>query len=334
MLALSLSQKIEVNDRQISILIPVYNAEKYIKETLASISSQTYADWECILVDDGSTDGSVDTIREIIASDNRFRLMTRPDDLPKGANVCRNLAFENSFGGWIIWFDADDVMLPTSLYERMMLTNNETDIVITSQLHANANLTITKPFKKYHTTDNLFADYVLWRLEIITGSVMFRRKFISDQPLFVDWLLKSQEAELFSRLFFSVKADRFRLSNVPTFLYRNHTASSTTRNKIYKPDYKRSEIYTVSENLKRGIAIHHLPIVESMYRLLINLLHKAIIHKDSGNIATIINLLESNLGSKNKSLILKLKLTVMIHRLIPFKAIRWDAIFKKFKINL
>lgn len=96
----------------ISVIVPVYNAEKWLRDALASIEAQTYADFEAILVDDGSTDGSGDICREQCRKDPRFRVITQPNG---GLSAARNTGLESAKGAWITFLDADDALPPDSL---------------------------------------------------------------------------------------------------------------------------------------------------------------------------------------------------------------------------
>ena len=99
----------------ISILIPTYNRAALIVETLDSIKSQTYNNWECVIVDDGSTDNSREIIDGYCKEDSRFRYYDRPENHIKGANGCRNYAFKMSQGKWIKWLDSDDLLHENTL---------------------------------------------------------------------------------------------------------------------------------------------------------------------------------------------------------------------------
>lgn len=99
----------------LSIIIPVFNRAHCIGETLQSIQQQEYTHWECIVVDDGSTDTSVETVAAFAKADSRIQLFERPQTLPKGANACRNYGFEQSKGDYINWLDSDDLMSPDKL---------------------------------------------------------------------------------------------------------------------------------------------------------------------------------------------------------------------------
>jgi glycosyltransferase involved in cell wall biosynthesis len=96
----------------VSIIIANYNRADLIEETLNSIKNQSYSFFECIIVDDGSTDDSVNVIQNWIKRDDRFQFFRRPKSIRKGANACRNWGFmEKSKGDLIKFFDSDDIML-------------------------------------------------------------------------------------------------------------------------------------------------------------------------------------------------------------------------------
>jgi glycosyltransferase involved in cell wall biosynthesis len=99
----------------------MYNRATLVSETLDSVFAQTYTDWECIVVDDGSTDNSVDVVQKYVDKDSRFKLLIRPDDRIKGAPTCRNIGFENSTGEYVIFFDSDDI-LDQSYFKTVILS--------------------------------------------------------------------------------------------------------------------------------------------------------------------------------------------------------------------
>lgn len=96
----------------ISIVIPLYNREALVGETLDSVLAQTYADWECVVVDDGSTDGSREVVQKYCEKDSRFKMFRRPETRVKGAATCRNVGIENSSGEFIYFLDSDDLLSP------------------------------------------------------------------------------------------------------------------------------------------------------------------------------------------------------------------------------
>src|SRR5690554_3978886 len=115
----------------ISIIIPTYNRAHLIGETLDSVLAQTYQNWECIVVDDGSTDNTDEVMAAYMAKDARFQYHHRPKDRLPGGNAARNYGFEVSKGEYIQWFDSDDLMLPEKLEMKVSsLLDKNVDFVV------------------------------------------------------------------------------------------------------------------------------------------------------------------------------------------------------------
>lgn len=101
-----------VSNHLVSIVIPAYNAELFIKETIDSVLNQTYKNFECIVVDDGSKDATSGIIENFTKRDNRLKLIKQPN---KGVSAARNFGATNSAGIYIAFLDADDIWLPEHL---------------------------------------------------------------------------------------------------------------------------------------------------------------------------------------------------------------------------
>lgn len=112
------------NQPLVSILIPNYNKAHYLRETLDSVLAQTYSHWECIIVDDHSSDNSWEILEKYAEKDLRFKTYQRPDDLPKGGNSCRNFAIDGSKGDLVLYLDSDDVLADFCLEQRVNAVNN------------------------------------------------------------------------------------------------------------------------------------------------------------------------------------------------------------------
>lgn len=93
----------------VSIIIPVYNANKYIEATVKTVMEQSYENWELLLVDDGSTDGSTETIKRIVEDDVTNRVIPLFPDKHGSAAKARNYGLENAKGRYIAFLDADDL---------------------------------------------------------------------------------------------------------------------------------------------------------------------------------------------------------------------------------
>ncbi|QED37757.1 glycosyltransferase family 2 protein [Antarcticibacterium arcticum] len=110
---------------QVSIIIPTFNRENFVQDTLNSVKAQTFEDWECIIVDDGSTDGSALLIHSLIEKDQRFQYYKRPEIYPKGASSCRNYGFNLSNGKYIQWLDDDDLLSTNKLELQWLELENQ-----------------------------------------------------------------------------------------------------------------------------------------------------------------------------------------------------------------
>ena len=104
----------------ISIVIPTFNNADYIGETLNSVINQTYINWECIIVDDGSTDNSELIIQQYCTKDSRFKYFKRPENKIKGPSSSRNFGIEKANADFIIFLDADDLITKECLEDRIL----------------------------------------------------------------------------------------------------------------------------------------------------------------------------------------------------------------------
>ncbi len=98
----------------VSIIIPCFNAEKFIFQTLSCLLEIDYLNWECIIVDDGSTDRSARIIKEFCSKDNRFILFKQAN---AGPSVARNIAISKSQGEFLLPLDADDLISKSYISE-------------------------------------------------------------------------------------------------------------------------------------------------------------------------------------------------------------------------
>lgn len=100
---------------KVSIIMATYNRAHFIKETLDSILNQSYENWECLIIDDGSTDKTKEILRPYLQMDPRFNYYERNKDHKKGLPGCRNQGLELAKGECIIFFDDDDIVHPENL---------------------------------------------------------------------------------------------------------------------------------------------------------------------------------------------------------------------------
>jgi len=218
------------NQPLVSIIIPTYNRADLIGETLDSIIAQTYLNWECIVVDDGSTDNTSEVLKNYTKKDSRITYHHRPKNYKSGGNGARNYGFDISKGEFINWFDSDDVMLPNFISSKVECIEGK-NMVICSHYITNSVLKIVKKEDIYIKT-NILEDYLLWddNFSIVTNNVLFLNKYINDSGIrFNEKILRGQEAYFFLNLWFHKPlTEDYQILNVPLFFYRQHGKSKSS----------------------------------------------------------------------------------------------------------
>jgi glycosyltransferase involved in cell wall biosynthesis len=184
----------------VSIIIPTYNRADLIGNTLDSILVQTYTNWECIVVDDGSTDTTENVVNYYVEKDARFQYYKRPSEYKSGGNGSRNYGFDVSKGEYVNWFDSDDLMLPDALQRKLDAFEENVDFVVANSLNFDEEGTVSRPYELNYdipiTAENFISQTIGW----ITNDVLVRRKVI--QIRFNEELKSGQEYNFFARLLF------------------------------------------------------------------------------------------------------------------------------------
>ncbi len=111
----------------ISVIIPCHNGQDYILDALNSVAAQTFGDFECVVIDDCSSDGSRDLIADFAKNDDRFRYILRSEN--GGASRARNDGIEAALGAWITFLDADDLYVSSRL-ETLLNIARENDAAV------------------------------------------------------------------------------------------------------------------------------------------------------------------------------------------------------------
>lgn len=111
----------------ISVIIPAYNAQAYLRECLESVLAQSFSDWEAIIVDDGSTDSTREIAAGFTVRDSRVRLVSTPNG---GLSSARNAGIAEARGQWLTYLDSDDTLYPDALARLMAATTENVDIVV------------------------------------------------------------------------------------------------------------------------------------------------------------------------------------------------------------
>lgn len=210
----------------VSIIIPTYNRASLLRETLESILDQTYQQWECLVVDDGSTDDTARLVSQFIDRDTRFHYLQRPEDRPKGANACRNYGFEHAGGSYINWFDSDDLMHEDKLELQVaQLEAGDSDFSVCQTMVFEEQISnkIGLRNKKLNSEDP-FNDYVSHKIKWLTQAPLIRKSFLDRSGLKYDEeIQQSQELSFFSEVL--AMGARYETIDQPLVYFRKHANS-------------------------------------------------------------------------------------------------------------
>ncbi|WP_415407806.1 glycosyltransferase family 2 protein [Sulfurovum sp. CS9] len=195
-----------MNDPKVSILIPLYNSEEYIAETIDSCLKQTYENIEIIIVDDESTDSSLDIAKEY---ENKHANIKVEAQKNSGAPVARNRAFALSTGEYIQYIDADDLLHPDKIRLQIEVLKNSDDLTIVFGKYGYFIKTIENidwkdlPVNKNYNDPKQFL-LNLWEngVAIIPHLWLIPRKLIEESGGWDESLVKNQDGEFFSRVVF------------------------------------------------------------------------------------------------------------------------------------
>ena len=185
-------------DRLVSIIVPVYNVKKYIVETMDCVRAQTYADWELLLVEDGSTDGTKQIIQDYIqrTADERICLIEQSEN--RGAAKARNDGVSQAKGRYIAYLDSDDLWEPEKLEMQLaFMKKKEAAFSFTGYEFADENGQGLG--KVVHVPETLNYKQALKNTTIFTTTVMFDIDKISKDKLVMPQI-KSEDTALWWRV--------------------------------------------------------------------------------------------------------------------------------------
>ena len=177
-------------EQKVSIIIPAYNAEKYVSRMLESILNQTYSNVECIIIDDGSTDNTYKTIQQYKEKfDKRRKVLKLLHQENKGQAAALNLGLKQVTGEYLIWADSDDYF-ELDAFETMvdcLEKNKDRDLVranAVTRLENNLDEIYEKREQKNYTQENILDDYIIAKQDKIPtyiGIIMTRFKYFKEK---------------------------------------------------------------------------------------------------------------------------------------------------------
>lgn len=182
---------------KVSIIVPVYNAEKYVLETVACVKAQTYANWELLLVEDGSTDTSRQTLYKIQeeSPDERIKVILQENS---GAAMARNRGLAEASGRYIAFLDADDIWEEEKLEKQLaFMEEKQAAFSFTGYEFADENGKGTG--KIVRVPDTVCYKQALKNTTIFTSTVMFDTAGIAKDKLKMPYI-KSEDTALWFRV--------------------------------------------------------------------------------------------------------------------------------------
>ena len=209
----------------ITVILPVYNAERYIASAVNSVLAQTFTDFELIVVNDGSTDGSLAILQSIAAGDPRVKLISRPNT---GYVAALNEALALATGEFIARMDADDLCLPERFAKQIDYLRAYPEVVLlgTHVAQMDDQGRVIGPMKDVAFGHEAIDAALLRRgWPIVHPAVMMRTAAVRALGGYLPELCPNEDHDLFLKL-----AEVGRLENLPEVLvhYRKHAASEST----------------------------------------------------------------------------------------------------------
>lgn len=207
---------------EVSIIVPIYNAERYLRECIESVLEQTFTDWELILVDDGSTDRSNAIANEYIDRDRRITLINKTNG---GVSSARNTGLNATNGRYIFFLDPDDelyVYTISHLYE--IAKSYSADIVAGKYVYTHKKPILCQQDKttRLISAEKLCRD-TLYQKKGTDNSVcwkLFDRSLFENLTFYDGWF---EDLEIFHKLLF--RSNKIAISDEIVYFYRKHDQS-------------------------------------------------------------------------------------------------------------
>ena len=218
-------------DSKVSIIMPVYNGGRFLREAIESILSQTFTDFEFIIVNDGSTDNSLLLIKEYADKDKRIKII---DQKNQGVSNSRNNAIKNSVGEYVAFIDCDDLWLSEKLKTQLESFNKDKDLKICGSWGSVIDVKgdEIKKFEYPPLTDKEIKIKSIYKYPFITSSLIIKKEILNINKLFNPKIKLAEDYEFITKYIYKNKC-----LNINQYLikYRIHgNNSDNTVNKKIK----------------------------------------------------------------------------------------------------
>ena len=269
----------------VSIIIPIYNKEKYLNNCISSIKNQSLKDIEVICVDDGSTDDSLSTLKSYTSDDSRFKIIKQEN---RGPGLARNVGLENATGEYVLFLDADDWIESESLEQLYkQATSNNSDLVLFNSIEHYPDNYLRK---RIYAVSNDIKNY-----DNFTFNCLYNKRLVMNSYFIVctklhklDFLrknnIKFQEDVLFEDVLFHIKT-MIKANNIsynPQFFYhymrtdnsRQNTSIQTSKSFVLFDIFNEVKTFLKKNKLMNEFKLNFLEFniteIENIYKTLDN----------------------------------------------------------------
>ncbi len=296
-----------MNSSLVSIIIPTYNRAHLIIDTLDSVLTQTYKEWECIVVDDGSTDNTKEVMGTYLKKDKRIQYYQRPKEKKKGANACRNYGMKIAKGDYLIFMDSDDIFIDKSLEIRVNYfeKNKHLDMLVFSmglfsdkkKLRINNNRKVFNASLDKTIYEFIIGDKIPWS----TSRPIYKSSLIKNKIAFNEDLPMFQDVEFSIRLLKILKPKYLSIDITESYYRDDENAQKRYFKKkfidkfflaltiYYKVIFKLLNTQE-KKNIKKKLILKYFILIKTYYRG----------HNNDKNILNTIKLLKKELGISHK----------------------------------
>jgi len=250
------------NNPIVTILLATFNRAHLIEETLHSIIAQTYIDWECIIIDDNSTDSTKEVVDKFVRKDNRISYYLKTTNYKQGLSGSRNYSLDiakSREAKFIQFFDDDDIMHPRKLELQIkpLVQDKSLAFTICKYRHYYGDEVLKFELVDEEcniVSDNLFEDFFLGKMGINSLGQIWRSDVILKYRFDED-LLYAEERDLYLKIFLCEKP-KYKNIDYVLFYYRKHLISNTKDR--YDPKIIKMALYKVQLNLFEFAKINSL----------------------------------------------------------------------------
>ncbi len=212
----------------VSIIIPAYNAGRFIAETIDSVLKQTYKDWELIIVNDGSTDNTQKIVEEYRSNNPTVHIINQEN---KGVSNARNAGIKKASGEFIAFLDADDVWMEDNLKEKInfLVNNHSVDFVFSDRNFCDEKMQNTSPAPIGYD-ENIFENCLLWNGESVPGpcsNLVIKKNCFQQDLLFHPALSNIADKHFVVQL-----ASRYKGKRIPKVLWSYRIVSGSMSKNI------------------------------------------------------------------------------------------------------